>query len=141
MITSAQCLAKFGDPRLNEAKHMTLWDVPAHLELGTIPNRLYCNKAMVGPLSKAFANLIAGGFVDQLITWDGCFNIRPMKGTRATPSLHSWGMAIDINAAWNGFKKPVTMGVDFASCFKSAGFDWGGDWATKDGMHFQPSHF
>lgn len=138
MITSAQCLSRFGDPRLNEGKHMTLWDVPAHLELGTIPNKLYCNALMVAPLSKAFGNLIAAGFVDQLITWDGCFNIRKKKGGNSA-SLHSWGVAIDINAAWNGYNKPVTMPRAFADCFITAGFDWGGTWTVKDGMHFQLS--
>jgi hypothetical protein len=137
MITSAQALARFGDPRKNERLHMTLWDVPSVLEIGVIPKRLYCNTQMVIPLGKAFRNLVDRGLADNLKTWDGCFNIRPMKGTRSTPSLHSWGIAIDVDAAWNGFRKPVTMDPAIAKCFKDAGFDWGGDWNPKDGMHFQ----
>lgn len=136
MLTSAQAFAKFGDPTLNEGKHMVMWDVPTDLEVGVIPKRLYCNRFLIEPLEKAFRNLIAAGLVSELKTWDGCFNIRKKKGG-SSPSLHSWGLAIDVNAAWNGYNKPVTMSAAFANCFKAAGFDWGGDWSTKDGMHFQ----
>ena len=46
MVTSNQCLKKWGDPTIvaNELKYMTVWDVPTHLEIGVIPKKLYCNK-------------------------------------------------------------------------------------------------
>lgn len=116
---------------------MVLWDVPANLELGVIPKRLYCNKRMVEPLSLAFANIINRGLVGQLKTWDGCYNIRPKRGTRATPSLHSWGLAIDINATWNRMGVMPTMSPELVKCFTDAGLDWGGTWSRPDGMHFQ----
>lgn len=115
---------------------MVLWDVPAHMELGAIPRRVYCNRDLVHPLQHALANVIARGLVGQLKTWDGCFNIRRKKGGR-TLSLHAWGVAIDINAAWNGFGKTPTMSPELVKCFTDAGFDWGGVWKTPDGMHFQ----
>ena len=67
-----------------------------------------------------------------------CFNIRPQRGAK-TSSLHSWGVAVDVNAAWNPFvvgKKP-TLSEGFVKCFTDAGFDWGGTWKRPDGMHFQ----
>jgi hypothetical protein len=134
MVTSQQCLKKYGAPE-SEA-HMTLWDVPTELEIGSIPKRIYCNKDMIAPLAKAFENLISTGNVKELRTWDGCFNIRKKRGASSS-SLHSWGIAIDVNAAWNGFGKQPTMSAGFVKCFKDAGFDWGGDWTKKDGMHFQ----
>lgn len=115
---------------------MTLWDVPTTLEIGEIPKRIYCNRDMVAPLAKAFENLIATGHVKELRTWDGCFNIRKKRGASSS-SLHSWGIAIDVNAAWNGFGKQPVLSAGFVKCFKDAGFDWGGDWTKKDGMHFQ----
>jgi hypothetical protein len=138
MITSKNCLVRYGEPELE--KNMILWDVPANLETGIIPKKIYCNKDMVVPLQKAFKNIIDRGLVDQLKTWDGCFNIRKKHGA-TSPSLHSWGIAIDINAAWNGFGKPPTMSKGLVSCFKDAGFDWGGDWTKPDGMHFQLASF
>jgi len=138
MVTSKQCFAKWGDPntRADEGKYMVLWDVPAHLELGVIPKRLYCNRAMIAPLTAAFENIINRGLVSQLRTWDGCFNIRKKRGA-SSQSLHAWGIAIDINAAWNGFGKKPTMSPELVKCFTDAGFDWGGLWSKPDGMHFQ----
>jgi hypothetical protein len=134
MVTSAQALKKYGDP--TKENNMTLWDVPANLEIGLIPKRIYCNKDLVGPLTNAFTNLIQRGFVNELKTWDGCFNIRKKRGL-ASMSLHSWGIAIDVNAAWNGLGKEPTLSAGFVKCFTDAGFDWGGTWQRKDGMHFQ----
>lgn len=134
MVTSAQALKKYGIPELE--KHMVLWDVPSNLEIGAIPKRLYCNKDLVAPLTQAFNNLIKTGFVNELKTWDGCFNIRRKRGLTSM-SLHSWGIAIDVNAAWNGLGKTPVLSAGFVKCFTDAGFDWGGTWTRKDGMHFQ----
>ena len=136
MVTPAQCLAKYGQPE--KESNMILWDVPADLEIGVIPKKLYCNKDLVQPLSAAFNNLIASGYIKELKTLDGCFNIRKQRGA-TSQSLHSWGIAIDVNAAWNGLGKVPVLSAGFVQCFKDAGFDWGGDWQRKDGMHFQLS--
>lgn len=138
MITSKQCLARYGAPENESA--MVLWDVPTELEIGVIPKRIYCNREMITPLDTAFQNLITRGFVTELKTWDGCFNIRKKRGA-ASSSLHSWGVAIDLNAAWNGFGKKPTLSAGFVKCFTDAGFDWGGVWGKPDGMHFQLSRF
>ena len=134
MVTSAQALKKYGDP--TKESSMTLWDVPKELEIGVLPKRLYCNKDMILPLTKAFKNLISTGCVKELKTWDGCFNIRKKRGL-ASMSLHSWGCAVDLNAAWNGLNKEPQLSKEFVNCFTLAGFDWGGTWTRKDGMHFQ----
>ena len=114
LLTSADCLKKYGSPE--SEKQMTLWDVPTALEIGVIPKKIYCNKDMVNPLALAFQNLIKTGFVRELKTWYGCFNIRKKRGA-ASHSLHSWGVAIDINAAWNGFGKLPKLSAGFVKCF------------------------
>lgn len=134
MVTAAQALKKYGAPELEA--HMIIWDVPAELEVGVIPKKLYCNKDMVAPLSAAFKNLIERGFVKELKTFDGCFNIRKKRGLSSL-SLHSWGIAIDVNAAWNALGAKPTLSAGFVKCFTDAGFEWGGTWSRLDGMHFQ----
>jgi len=134
MVTSAQALKKYGDP--TKESSMVIWDVPKELEIGVLPKRLYCNKDMILPLTKAFKNLISTGCVKELKTWDGCFNIRKKRGLTSM-SLHSWGIAIDVNAAWNGLGKVPVLSTGFVKCFTDANFEWGGTWQRKDGMHFQ----
>ncbi|MFZ9303029.1 MAG: M15 family metallopeptidase [Sediminibacterium sp.] len=137
MVSSKQCYAKFGEPSASN-KCMTLWDVPAELEIGIIPKRIFCNRLMVEPLKKAFKNLIDTGSIKELKTWDGCFNIRKKRGL-STMSMHSWGLAIDVNAFENGLYATPKLSPTFVKCFTDAGFDWGGNWLRQDGMHFQLS--
>jgi hypothetical protein len=137
MVTSAQALKKYGPPAPNNP-HLTLWDVPAHLEIGLIPKRIYCNKDLIGPLGAAFKALIDTGCVHELKTWDGCFNIRKKRGL-SSMSLHSWGIAIDLNAFENGLGQVPKLSPEFVKCFTDNGFDWGGNWKRLDGMHFQLS--
>ena len=137
MVTSQQEQKKYGAPSKSNP-HMVVWDVPTELEIGMIPKKIYCNKDMVEPLSNAFKKLISTKAVNELKTWDGCFNIRNKRGLNSM-SLHSWGIAIDVNAFENGLNQTPKLSPLFVSCFTTSGFDWGGTWTRKDGMHFQLS--
>lgn len=135
MVTSAQCLKKYGQPT-NNNPWLVLWDVPAELEIGALPNRLYCNKDLIAPLSQAFKNIIDRGLIDEVKTFDGCFNIRKIRGA-SSMSLHSWAIAVDFNASWNQLGQIPTMSPELVACFTDAGFDWGGNFKRRDGMHVQ----
>lgn len=134
MLTSTKCIELFGDPR--KELDMVLWKLPEDLIFDNLPRKIYLNKRLINPLSQALHEIKIKGLEDQIKTYDGCFNIRNMKaGNRY--SLHSWGIAIDINAAWNGYSKIPTMSKELVECFTNNGFDWGGEWKIPDGMHFQ----
>lgn len=135
LLTADICFKAFGAP--DKESSMTVLDIHPELHIKVIPNHIYCNKAMVKPLTEALHNVIARGCTMDIRTWDGCFNIRSTRGASGIPSLHSWGLAIDLNAAWNPLGKQPTMHKDLVSCFTDAGFDWGGHWSRPDGMHFQ----
>lgn len=155
MVTAKNCFEKWGDPltTFDESGYMVMWDVPAELEVGVIPKKLYCNKELIGSLTQAIKNLIHRGFINELKTWDGCFNVRVQRGYETTYkvlmddghvdlalkylSIHCWGIAIDLNAAWNQLKMKPTLSPGFVQCFIDAGFDWGGNFGRLDGMHFQ----
>lgn len=134
-ITSKQALERFGDP--TKETSMRLFNVPKELRIGAIPARIYCNVRMIPVLSAAFQNIKDRGLGQQIITWDGCFQIRKKRGSLFSPSLHSWGLAIDINAAWNRLGAKPTMTPELVACFTDAGLEWGGNWKRPDGMHFQ----
>ncbi|MAB37732.1 MAG: hypothetical protein CL528_11340 [Aequorivita sp.] len=139
MVQSKDCIAKWGSPsNFNEGKFMTLWDIPNNINsaIPELPNRLYCNKVMVAPLERAFNNIISRNLTEEVEAWDGCFNIRKKRRLNSW-SLHSWGIAVDINAARNRLGKEPEMSAELVQCFTDAGFEWGGNWTRKDGMHFQ----
>jgi hypothetical protein len=136
MVTSNQCLTKYGHPT-DPAPWLTVWVVPDHLRQGRIPKRIYCNVDAVLPLRTALTNIINRGLVDQVRTWDGCFNIRPMRGG-SNYSLHSWGIAVDINAATNRMGTEGDMSPELVQCWTDAGWKWGGEFLYRsDPMHFE----
>ena len=136
MVTSKKCQEVFGDPKVNEAKFMVLAPLPQEVVGGVIPKKTYCNKAMVKPLSKALLLLKERGLLEELKEWNGIFTIIKMRGGTSF-SLHSWGVAIDLNASTNGMGRKPTLSKEFVACFIESGFDWGGNWRSPDGMHFQ----
>lgn len=140
MITSAQCLAKFGDPtdehqRLTfETQWMTLWSPPPGIR--ALPRRIYCHKWLLPRLLDFCERVEDAGIESQIKTWDGCFNVRPKRGA-TSPSIHSWGLAFDINAAWNRFGAIPTMSPELVGCIEAAGLESGVRWKKPDGMHAQ----
>jgi hypothetical protein len=91
---------------------------------------------LIDPLRGALELVHERKLGQEIKTWDGCFNIRLKKGGKSL-SLHAWGLAIDLNAAWNQFGAPPTLSRGLVNCFTESGFDWGGEWAKPDGMHCQ----
>lgn len=122
MVTSVDCWKKYGNPF--KERNMIIWTVPNYMHFSALPKKIYCNKDLVIPLTNALSNLMLANLTSELKTWDGCFNIRSKRGSKSI-SLHSWGIAIDVNAAWNRFGKKGNMSKEFARCFTDAGFDWG----------------
>lgn len=66
------------------------------------------------------------------------FNIRSKRGGGGK-SLHSWGIALDINPSRNPQGEPSDLPAEVIDIFKKYGFFWGGDWGGKDNdpMHFE----
>lgn len=101
--------------------------------------RIYGHELLEAPLQAAFGRLCGRGFAGELRTYDGCVCIRKMKGG-AGYSVHSWGLAIDVNAGSNPFGGRPALSDGFVRCFAECGFEWGGLWrpdSLRDGMHFQ----
>jgi hypothetical protein len=150
MVTSQQALKKYGDPNLTttQSKHFELWIVEDEIRqafnhvrfsaLGTIgfPKRIFINKDFKPVLEKSLKNLISRNLTNELKTWDGVFIIRT-KRALSSLSLHSWAIAVDVNAFENQLGQTPKLSSAFVKCFTDAGCDWGGTWTRKDGMHFQ----
>ncbi len=68
---------------------------------------------------------------------DWGYSNRPIRGTR-TPSNHSWGLAVDIDAQKypQGQRKKVPPSWLIA-LFGQWKWEWGGGWSYSDAMHFE----
>jgi hypothetical protein len=149
-MTSKKALSKYGDPFLlqTQQKTMSIWQVPSKLleafahvrfsAVGTIgfPKKIFCNNDFKPLLEKALNNVVDRGLAKEMKTWDGCFVIRAKRGLSSL-SMHSWGLAVDINAFENQLNQKPKLSQQFVKCFTDAGLEWGGNWKRLDGMHFE----
>lgn len=73
--------------------------------------------------------------------WTWGWACRAIAGT-STPSNHSWGTAVDINAPVNprrarGLRMITDLPPVVVKMWKDHGFRWGGDYSWPDPMHFE----
>lgn len=144
VIYQSQLTDLFGQPR-DPAHYLKVMDFGEfRSDLGHILDyqgnpwslRIYGHELLEDPLRRAMRLLVEHGLNREWQTFDGCLNIRLRKGG-SKPSVHSWGLAIDLNARENPYGAEPVLSPEFVSCFTEAGFTWGGTWRTPDGMHFQ----
>lgn len=99
--------------------------------------RIFCNKDVHAPLSAVFSALVGKNLHYELKTFDGCFNVRWVRGVPGVASIHSWGLAFDFNAQDNHLGGESKWTAEFIAVWESHGFTWGGRFTRKDPMHFQ----
>jgi hypothetical protein len=122
-----------------ETKHIVLFNLPYALKFeGQTVTHARCHSVVVDNFIQAFQNVEAAGLKDQFIEFNGIYAKRPIRGQASHPSLHSWGVAIDMGASTHPLGQMVPWPQGIIDAFASAGFFWGGNFkARKDCMHFQ----
>jgi len=82
--------------------------------------------------------------LNRLVTWDGSFVARFIRGSDTVLSNHAFGSAFDISAALNPLgAEPAFPGnagclYDLVPIAHDHGFYWGGHFSSRrDGMHFE----
>lgn len=123
----------FGEPGMGQCSRGMV-KLPAAIGA---KNKFACHELMTPVFSDLFGVLHERGLWHLLRTFDGCYNLRKKTGTSSKYSTHSWGIAIDLNAATNAYRATPTIDPRVVAVFKDAGFTWGGNWSKPDGMHFQ----
>jgi hypothetical protein len=106
----------------------------------TVPimGRVTCHRLMIPQLRGALQEVQDVGLGHLLKTYDGCYVPRFIaRNPDNSISLHTWGIAIDMDAATNYRGIRGTMDDRIVAIFKRWGFRWGGDWAYTDPMHFE----
>jgi hypothetical protein len=75
---------------------------------------------------------------EKLRTFDGAYTWRMTRGSATKLSTHSFGLALDFDAATNQLGNAngdINRGI--VQVFESCGWTWGGRFRRPDPMHFQ----
>lgn len=105
----------------------------------TSVSHMRCHKLMMPIFSDVLDQILQQGLSSLVSYFGGCFMYRPERASHRL-SVHSWGIAIDLNPETNKMGTAGDIDLRVVSIFKSADFTWGGDFldqARKDPMHFQ----
>ena len=107
-------------------------------EVVPVMGRVTCHRLMLPQLRGALQEVQDAGLAGTLTTYDGCYVPRFIeRNPERSISLHTWGIAIDMDAATNYRGIEGTMDRRVVEIFKRWGFAWGGDWRYTDPMHFE----
>ncbi|HET6560334.1 MAG TPA: M15 family metallopeptidase [Marmoricola sp.] len=104
--------------------------------LGTVT----CNKAFLPQLRGALTEVVARGLADKIHPdeYAGCYYPRYIGRDASNGlSLHSWGIAVDLNVPGNLRGTVGEIDRQVVAIFKRWGMAWGGDWSWTDPMHFE----
>ena len=98
------------------------------------------HRVLFPQLRGALREIVARGLADEIHPGEfgGCYVPRfigrdPGNGL----SLHTWGIAVDLNVPGNLRGSRGEIDRDVVAIFKKWGFAWGGDWSWTDPMHFE----
>jgi hypothetical protein len=151
MLTTAQLIAKYGQPNENGTYLKTI-DLPYPMRIAwdvdTKVKKMRCHKLVADAFLAVFNDLLAHYGYEKIVElgidlYGGCFNYRKMRGGSSW-STHAWGVAIDLDPARNKLKetkktarfarpeyKPM-IDIFYKHGFESLGVEKDYDW-----MHFQ----
>lgn len=152
MITQEQLIKKYGVPNSTGKGYLTTLKLPYPMRLNwasqTYVNKIQCHKMVVDKLELIFKEILHYYGVEkirelQIDDFGGCFNYRLMRGGTKL-SVHSWGLAIDLDPDRNLLKE-TSKTARFArkeykpmiDIFYKYGFVSLGREKNYDWMHFE----
>lgn len=159
LMTHAERIAAYGEPATLQGgllKASARWESTSLVSI-TVPwptsqtgQRLKVHHAVADDFRALFDAWKAAGLLPYLLSCAGAHNTRMKRGKEKSKDLrdlstHSFGAAMDVNAAWNPFGKlPAPKGThgsvaELVPIAHQCGFVWGGDFSgsSVDGMHFE----
>lgn len=105
--------------------------------------RVACHKLVAWQMQTFWRAMRDRGLLHHVVSYEGCYNPRFIRGSRTTLSNHAWGTALDINAWYNKLgHTPAAPGkqgsvMPLVELAHEYGFYWGGHFSRMDGMHFE----
>lgn len=146
----SKLIHRYGNPMDDPKGFQKEWMVSFNLNqwitthIPALPNRLYLNKDIAPVMEDTLKRIISLQAYREIHTFDGLFNIRYVRGSKTRLSLHSFGIAIDLNAGHNPLgltkQKAIDKGLTpfsaiFDEIWKDAGWTLGINFSRPDGMH------
>jgi hypothetical protein len=116
--------------------------VSANIRTEPVPilGSVTCHRVMLPQLRGALQEVLDAGLASSIDAADygGCYVPRfigrdPSRGL----SLHTWGIAVDLNVATNQLGTPGAVDRRVVAILGRWGFSWGGAWRVPDPMHFE----
>jgi hypothetical protein len=106
-------------------------------------NKIRVHKKVANQFKELFNEWQKAKLIDRILSYDGSFNPRFIRGSSSTLSNHTYGIAFDINAKYNSLGKVPAL-INQEGCVRELvpianqlGFYWGGHFSRFDGMHFE----
>lgn len=149
--TAAAPHAAFGDTNLGSFSYEYFADgsvrpdpswVATYIRTESVPilGPVTCHRVMLPRLRAALTEVVRRGMAGAIDPGDygGCYVPRFIGwDLNRGLSLHTWGIAIDLNVAGNQRGTLGAIDRRVVDIFKRWGFAWGGDWTWTDPMHFE----
>ena len=87
-------------------------DVPQLEDVSGAPARITLHRSISVQFQEALKKTEQAGVLSRILSFDGSWVARHMNWSNSRPlSRHSWGIAVDFNARWNGYGvKPPAAG-------------------------------
>ena len=166
-MTTANIIKKFGNPATEKNIVTVLLPYPVRLawDLDTTTNKMKIHKDAASSIAKVFWDLLDFYGIEQIKSlgidiFGGSYNPRPMRGTEERYnalisagrieeaakflSLHSWGLAIDLDPQRNQLKETSKTArfarpeySEMIKIFERNGWYSLGKYKNYDWMHFQ----
>jgi D-alanyl-D-alanine carboxypeptidase len=105
-------------------------------------SRVRAHRLVVAHLADTLNECLRAGVARNRLKYGGCYQWRAIRGSSAL-SLHTWGIAIDIEPEENPLGQRWSddgrrLDARVIQVFKSRGWFWGGDFQNRaDPQHFQ----
>ena len=152
MITTIDLIKKYGIPNETGEGYLTKINLPYPMRIAWDVNHtvstMVCHKLVADKLLLVFKDMLNHYGIDKIKElgidlFGGCFNFRKMRGGSEW-SVHSWGLAIDLDPTRNTLKE-TSKTARFArpeykpmiDIFYKHGFESLGREKNYDWMHFQ----
>jgi hypothetical protein len=158
-MKQSDLIKRYGNPLASadergkfEKAFMILWNYPPIIRenIPSLGKSIYINRDFQPTYEKFLNELIRKGLHKEINSNDECFMPRLIRGSKKDISMHTWGIAVDLNPTQNPLGLTRTQAIHrglkpfsehFQQVARDCGLTVGYDFARCDGMHFEMSKF